>query len=360
MTKKEPRYNVMLSGTMTLVTPFACSPKVDYPLGSEDAAPLPRIDVAQGGSFIRQPFVQASTIRGRIRRAAAHVILSRMEEHNEEPTWEDWLQWALGGVKNSGAESTDIIERHRLISSNAVLSMFGAGVIRTGGMVGGSFLIDPGIPSDPITPSVIRSARRAENKAPELFDFLSLEQMEVVKTYTDNNRENSLAKKEKQRLQKIINTFERAKATGKASKVSQEEYDAAIEAINGVSTTVAAISENSIGRPLAGYEVLPVNLTIPHRMIIKSATAEHIGFVVAALKLFGQAPYIGAHLSHGCGQIEMSYNVTHREGLFGQAHTDGTIDIGDFIHGATVKSDFLAECLEKWEKSTFIPANYRA
>ena len=117
------RYTVYFKGTLKTESPFATSPEGN--LGPNKEQLLPCMPVNVGGAFVDTPFIPASSIRGKLRRAAARVIQDRFQAAGEETTFADWLLWSVGGVKGTGGEDIDPRKRAEVIGKSAVLSVFG-------------------------------------------------------------------------------------------------------------------------------------------------------------------------------------------------------------------------------------------
>lgn len=358
------RYTVYFKGTLSTVTPFANSPEGSR--GPNKEQMLQRLPINIGGGFIEVPIIPASTIRGKLRRAAARVLLDRFEQAGEKVTFNDWLLWSVGGVKGSGGEDIDPRERAEIIAKSAMLSVFGAGDSPARSMVGASLHVAPGIPTQEVRPIVLKGARAHEDKNPLLVSILPPEEMDKVSILIAANRDRSkLANRVKAQV-RVLKKASIDKAKGKPSKTDDEmqtleteitdlkrQLDEAIEAQKLVG------SDTAIGRPLPGYEVLPGGLEIPHTMQVTLQPREYIGFALEALAEFAIDPVIGAHVSDGCGRIAGRYDAFVRRGRDRQVQHVGKISFGD-MEGLQVEGEWLEECCRAWADLDFDPAAYRA
>jgi len=364
-TARGPVYTVFFEGTLKLESPFASCPPTDT---KSNVARLPRLPVYRGGAFELVPHVKPAAIRGKIRRAAAEVLRARYEQAGADIKEVDWFLWTVGGVKGNQRETMDVIERAKIIEDSALLAMFGAGASPAGGMVSGtSFRIDPGIPLSTEV-GIVSGARGAENLNPALSTFLSPAEMERVQEYTDANAErskkNNSVKALKAELSKLI------RKAGKNGKAATKEDSQALDAKRLEMATAEAEhaelsdhaqevgSSNAMGRPLAGYEVLPQGLEIPHGLQLVAATEAHIGFILESIAEFALDPVIGAHISSGCGKISADYAVRFRAGRGRVSTQAGTMAFSG-RGGLEIQSEFLERCLQAWKDLAFVPDHYR-
>jgi CRISPR type IV-associated protein Csf2 len=364
MEEEEKRFTVYFDGTLTTITPFANSPEGNR--GRNDEQLLPRLPINLGGTFKEVPIIPSATLRGKIRRAAARVLLDRFTTMKEPVGFDDWLLWALGGVKGTGDERLDVRRRASVIEGSALLAMFGAGESPAGGMVGARLHINPAIPTGDIPVAVVKGARAAENRAPYLIEIMPETEMDRVQAYTDANRDRSKLQKSRDALSKEIAKHEKAQAQRKPTASPEQLVSKRAELLELDDKLQAAIdaqrlvgSDNAIGRPLPGYEVIPARTELPHRMVIKAGTKEQIGFVLAALEEFALDPVIGAHHAAGCGRVAGLYDVKIRRGRQRSIEHVGRAAYGD-LEGLSLDGDFLTECRAAWEKHAIDPNAYRA
>ena len=360
-------YTVYFRGTLTTESPYAnCPPGHRKPREpNKDRQLLPRIQVNFGGAFEEVPFIQPSTLKGKLRRAAAHVIADRFADAEEQVTFLDWLLWSLGGVKGTDAEDLPPRERQAIIASSALLSTFGAGESPAKTMVGAAFHVGPAIPEIKVDPVVFDSARAHENSNPALLDILSPEGVDQVTNYAAANRDRSQLSTKIKALEREVAKARKADAENKPFEGDLAEMEARLADLQRLLAEAVAAqkalgtAELSIGRPLPGYEALPAGLEMPHAMQLTGQPKAHVGFVLEALDEFAIDPIIGAHVSHGCGRISARYDVSIREGRSRQVQSVGRISYGGF-DGLRVEGEWLEGCRKAWGELDFKPAAYRA
>ena len=164
------KQTIYLKGTITTDTPYATSPEGCR--GRNDEQLLPKLPVNIGGAIKMQPYIPAAGLKGKLRRAAAHVILDRFIDAGKTLTFEDWLLLACGGVKGSEREDIDPRDRARIIDQSALLSLFGAGASPAGGMVGAKLHMFPALPQGDVETAFVKGTRAHEDKRPVLGEIL--------------------------------------------------------------------------------------------------------------------------------------------------------------------------------------------
>ena len=175
-------YDIRLTGTLICQTPVAVSPigagapqPFEPPPGLsnyKDVQFLPRCFVYKDGQPVQVPYIPGSSIRGKLRRAAADAVLaSCYASDNVQVDFQTMLLLRVGGVKTSAKEDISPVLRARVIEANPALSLFGAGT-SAAGFVGSRLSVSPAIPKEEIKTNLITGARVAENKNPELMRLL--------------------------------------------------------------------------------------------------------------------------------------------------------------------------------------------
>ena len=196
-------------------------------------------------------------------------------------------------------------------------------------------------------------------------EFLDPGEIDKVQAYTDANRDRSQLDKDVKEIGRDLHKAERAEAAGKGPgkeaietqrtrlEKAQRDLQEAVEAQRLVG------SDNAIGRPLPGYEVIPAGAVFPHRMVAKAATPLQIGFVLAALREFALDPVIGAHVSDGCGRISAQYDIQIRRGRGDALEAVGRLAYGD-LTGLSSDGTEPRSWLQLWDETRLDPAAYRA
>ena len=331
------RYNLELHGNIMTVTPFANSPAGCK--GQDKSQLLPRMAVNRQGAIVNAPFISASAIRGVLRRAAAEEIAGLFGERGEDVQFVDWLLFSVGGVKGSEKETCSPRERHEYIEGNPLVALFGAGAAGVGGMIGSKLHIAHAIPDSDIEVPKIESARAHEDKSLRLLEVLPEDQQDLAWRFTIANRDRSDLSKQVRAKERELGAARKKRDDAKARELSAE-----LDALSKRLQDATAIQEqfgtdNAIGRPLPGYEVIPPGTEIPHRMSLDAASLSQVGLFFAALRRFARDPVIGAHRAHGCGRIRCQYTVVQRRG--DNNRRLGTLEIGE--------REDIPESAEEWQ-----------
>ena len=358
------KQTIYLKGTITTDTPYATSPEGCR--GRNDEQLLPKLPVNIGGAIKMQPYIPAAGLKGKLRRAAAHVILDRFIDAGKTLTFEDWLLLACGGVKGSEREDIDPRDRARIIDQSALLSLFGAGASPAGGMVGAKLHMFPALPQGDVETAFVKGTRAHEDKRPVLGEILPPEEMGRVALYSAANRDRSRLKKDAAALAKKVRDEEKVAAKGKPTMTDEElsklretaaqakvDYDKAVAAQKEIGSDV------SLGRPLPGYEVIPAGLDLPHEMQLVAVTAVEAGLFIEALDRFALDPVIGAHTSSGCGRISAHYDVMVRQQGERQHEVVGRLSFGG-LDGLVAEGDAFEGWRNAWTEKEFVPDHYRA
>jgi CRISPR type IV-associated protein Csf2 len=70
-------------------------------------------------------------------------------------------------------------------------------------------------------------------------------------------------------------------------------------------------SQESIQRPLEGFEAIKPGTRLKHKMMIQNASDMELGLYLATLREFARNPYVGGHRSLGCGEISGVWSVSY-------------------------------------------------
>src|SRR4051794_31502878 len=143
---------LLLDGTLTATTPIA----IILPAGKDDRPPAgaPRKRMLRDEVMVETVYVPPSSLRGRLR----HLLTSELMRLQNAAdgrvfTPEDYIDTALGGVKDRKAEGeddrrVDLKAIREIRERNPIVSMFGSMVSR----VAGRLIVGDMTPVDPIEP----------------------------------------------------------------------------------------------------------------------------------------------------------------------------------------------------------------
>lgn len=122
------KLDLQFAGVITNVSPIHIvppnSPMAKTADGRGEAAEVATLPIMIDNQIVRVPVIPASTIRGKLRRAATAVALSHLDA---KPSLEAWLYATIGGVKGSAKEDAfDIVDRNSRRRHHPITGLFGA------------------------------------------------------------------------------------------------------------------------------------------------------------------------------------------------------------------------------------------
>ena len=129
-----PIHDIRLTGSLTCDTPLAYSPPDCKDRNNRQL--LPRMRVYENGVTVEKPYMGGAALRGLIRRGSADDIIERALAAGCEVDFSNYLLWRVGGARSTGQEDVDPVTRARLIATNPMLALYGAGTSQAG-FIGG-------------------------------------------------------------------------------------------------------------------------------------------------------------------------------------------------------------------------------
>jgi hypothetical protein len=344
---------IVFNGFITTTTPYANSPAGAK--GPNKEAMLPRVPV--GGEM--RPVIASAAIRAALRQAATREVIERAKAAGAKIAFRDVALWSVGGVKGSGkeAEKVGLAERAGYGDKNVLIGVFGAGESPVGFVTGG-LQVDVAIAPSPAVATIVEGSRRPLNDDPILLEALDSSELNAALAFADVNQRRSRLQDEQKRIKTAMR---------KAAGEERAALDAQLKNITGqLDSTKAeaaeALSDVTIGMPLAGYEVIGSGVTMPHtlRLSIQSNPLR-LGLLLAALERFGLDPRLGAHEGQGCGYVSITYDVaaSRIEGRRRIVTPLGKVTIGR-DEGARVEGQELMDAVAGWDAAGFEFGEYSA
>lgn len=304
------RFDIKLDGFMKTMEPLAHAPPLPKGEKTNDkVARLARMPVQD--SLTETGYVPGGAARGVLRRAADKVV--RKLVGNPKVGFLKATQSRVGGAKGSEETTPDFKRREAIRLADPVIGLFGAGSSPVG-FIEGRLSISHLIPTTPIIPVVVPGARRAENRTEEFMNQLSDDEVLRAEQYGEAN---AIRSKLKTEIKEIEIAIWRAKAVAKEKGVKADTAD--LEAKLAVKTTEHEEAEkraanlgstNTIGMPLAGYEVIPAGVTLRSQIIARQVTEGEAAVLIAAMKGWAFNPRIGAKVAHNCGTMSGAWKVS--------------------------------------------------
>lgn len=306
------KMTLVLKGTVTGIGPLAVSRPNDQFHRNDTVARLPRAGAKRAETAAYFP---GSTLSGALRRACRDIAREATiaTTGNEKPFSLDVHYMLTQGVDTTNkvkAEKTDgIIQSERgLRDANPLLSIFGRWKLP------GHLSIGDMNPNGNVEDVVYihGSGARIDDFArdPGQAGFLSVEDTERLRSILVDDalsqKDVTALKDSKKELAK-----QRTKASSAEKKVIDEKISHLDEEIGQVKSAKSG-SEESIQRPLDGYEAFVPGTEMSHKMVLSNSTAIEIGLFLDTLARLSEKPFLGAHARSGCGEFSAEWEVLTR------------------------------------------------
>ena len=297
------------------------------------------------------PYFPASSIRGALRHAAHRSVLRLVKKNTGETHPFDlnehfMLSQGVDAAKitkgESGSGQFDF--GRELRNKNPMLSTFGRWGLESNLSVGNALPDKAGCWS--MFGGGARSVvfDRDENLLAELSES-DQERLKVIMTEmaafsVDNND----LKAEESSLKKSIKTAGEEEKTAIFSRLNE------IEQIRKTLKSEKEGPEESIRRPIDGYEGFTMGATLSHRMMLRNSNENELGLLLDTLAEFAREPRLGGHKSHNSGLISMSYVVTTWPVDQDKPIVVGKINITE--SGFNVEGDLLLQAREAYKHNS--------
>ena len=291
----------LFDGHLTTQAPFAtCSMSLAATRikPKEDPLPVPVIKTSSGDRM----YIPGQGIRSKLRGALTHIAGKFTLDANEALSLMDAQYLRLGGVKQAGDEAKiDPVKMAAMISKNPVIGLFGAGSPWVTGkaMIGHAIddtLIEKGV-YGPILIDGVRSSMLRRD--PTLVNYLDEDATELLNSLSDEVKASSRIKKQIKEKELEI----------KACKDPETKIQLRSDLKEFEKSTKDDIT-NSEQMPLNGYKAIPPYSRLSHKMRLIGVDQVELGAFIAAIEVFAENPVLGAHASHGCGEVSGEWQVT--------------------------------------------------
>lgn len=291
----------LFDGHLTTEAPFAtCSKSLSESRRDTklDPLPVPTIKTSKGDRM----YIPGQGIRSKLRGALTHVAGVFTRENDDDLSLMDAQYLRLGGVKQSGDEAKiDPTKMAKMLSLNPLISLFGAGSPWVTGkaMIGHAIddaLIERGI-YEPIVIDGVRASMLRRDHS--LVNYLDDESIGALSEIADAVKNSSRIKKQIKEKSSDIRAC-------KDPEMKLQLKEALKEFKNSTEDDIT----NSEQMPLSGYKAIPPQSTLSHKMRLMGVNQIELGAFIASIAGFADAPVLGAHASHGCGEVSGEWKVT--------------------------------------------------
>lgn len=361
---KNARNTFRFEGSITSVTSltvtrpnetFASPPGSSLKLSAKSGR-MPRLGAMREESI---PYFPAGSLRGAIRRAGRNVIRRAVikETGNDTPWGVDTHYMLTQGVDTTNETMNEKIagtigHEEGLRNENPFLSLFGRW--RLPGHVG----IDNAVPEnieDALDCIYVHGRGARSNdfiRSPEQVEFLTLDEAKKLKIFAEQD---SLASEETgeidDQIKALKKDYRQVKDDDEREEIGEQlnQLDAKKKAVKQAKSG----SQESIQRPLEGFEAMKPGLKMSHRMIVQNANDIELGLYLATLREFSRNPYVGGHRSLGCGEISANWQVSYWPEDDNEPTMLGSVKLGadGFEIIDAEGHSVLSEALSFWEKS---------
>lgn len=257
-------------------------------------------------------YMPAAGIRSKLRGACTQLLREALVTRSLPLlSLQDAQLLRLGGVKQSGSEAPiPHDEFQNMLTANPLLSLFGASTPWIDGKLMVGHLYCKEANSDTFGPMLVDGVRsNMLRREPETVEFLTESAMQDYVQEALSVR-NSVAAKG--RLKVLDKAIKNERDADKRRDLKQE-YDALAKA----SKNVIVVPE---GMPLSGYEAIPMGSDMDQKIRLLNASQIELGCLLASIERFAMTPLLGAHLAHGCGEVEGFWNVSSGGKDIGEVH----------------------------------------
>lgn len=284
------KYDIFFDGALTTVEPFTFS----QPFGDGH---LPRM----GGKL----YIQASSIRGKLRRLARDVIYE--ETGCVKLPLADFYFLTLGGIKSGKTEgekdSEDKLAVNKVMAvreKNPLVSLFGAMAPQT---IPGRLMVSHAIAMNDIPTDIVKHVRTNDLvRTPEMVGILNdsaLSDYLAMKGEADVRSKVSADIKVKQAHLRKLDKGSDAYATLSAE-------------INDLKEGKKGMTQVQVGLPNLEYEVIPQGAKLSSRFTLSGATEREAILFLKAMDRFAQNPQLGGKANHGLGVVAGEWDVRFR------------------------------------------------
>ena len=341
----------VLTGHVDAVTPLAVGRKEDQfntQFQPEKTTRLPR----QGPKMNKTPvYWPSTTLRGKLRRSCYEALREAFDDRvggGHKFSLQSAFMLISGidisekrDVETEGVQGQFDVDL-ALRNENPFLSLWGRW--RLGGRVGP----DKSYPVNPESCLAVMGNGCRTNHFARETEEVSLLGVKDQTLLADIIRADYLSSKDKDVVKKEITALnaqykdekDPAEKTYIKEQISQHEKDMKETRKNKKG------SGDAIQRPLEGYEAIVAGTRMTQRTFLKQASEFELGLYLAGLRKFSEFPLMGAHFSHGCGQVSAEWDVTM---LVNRKPQDvGSIKLGLFEF--SVEGEVLEQALALWDQ----------
>jgi CRISPR type IV-associated protein Csf2 len=304
-------------------------------------------------------YFPATTLRGSLRRAGRNLLRRAVIKSTGNLTpWSVDTHYML----TQGVDTTNETLNEKVAGSigvetdlreqNPFLSLFGRWKLP------GHLGIDNALPQNNDCLYVEgRGARSNDfNRDPDQIQFLNMEEASRLK---DILEQDSLAAEEAGDIDSQIRVLKK-EISGLSDKDEKSEVNEQIKVLESRKKAVKGAktgSQESIQRPIEGFEAIQPGTRMNHRMLVQNASDLELGLFLASLNEMSRNPVIGGHRSLGCGEIRGEWSVSYWPDTADEPIIAGTVIMSSEGFHITDADDqaILTTALTNWKTAAENP-----
>lgn len=308
MSNQNDRFDLRLDGLLTNLSPITIVPPNAEQRTTGDGkgkfSRVARRTINANGLRDERPVLTASTLRGKLRRAAVGIMreADRANGNSGILTLSQAHLNLVGGIKGAEKEEGfDILRRAALREKNPVLALFGG----SDPWMMSRAMIGDGVPTEPVECDIIGHVRSDDaSRDPDFFDKVDEAAAAQWSNLRNANRLRTGRKDEEKRIKSQIVAARKAKDTSLVERLTAE--------LDDLRATGKEDTANAVSMPLT-HECIPVGVEFTHRIILRGVTRAEAGLFLLAMAYFWrEMPNVGQQASKGYGLMEGSYTVAYR------------------------------------------------
>lgn len=304
---KENRISLTLRGEITAITPISVTRPDDNfkSLTADDKKPrLPRMGAKRDEV---SPFIPGSSFRSGLRHSAVQVISKLLDKKFTV----DQIYMLVQGVDTTRltvAENVDgeIDKESALREVNPFLSLFGRWGLPSHAGVGDLIPVDKNCIFT--AGAGVRTNEFIRN--PSAVSFIDEEQLGYLKDLLNGETASAGEVREIdssiRKLLKVLRDTE--------GQTEKDRINAEIVILEDKKKDIKANkvgSENTIQRPLSGFEAVIPGTVLNQRISLQMVSKAELGMFLASVAEFSRSPIIGGHRNYACGAVSGEYAVNY-------------------------------------------------
>lgn len=336
--------DLRFTGTLVAQTPISIVPPNNGTLEHNGGtySPIARHSIFDPATnqVEQRPVITASTLRGKIRRAAARICFALSEGR---PGLTPFLYASVGDVKGAGSEDVySINDRNARRERNPIIALFGASVPWDMSRAYVDHAI--GRKEDTEVVSGVRTDDFQRNA-----DILELLDDNSVEPYLEKRENVKAVKALKAQKTELIRKLKPARDKGDTAEIARINAD--LKALDEQIKAAKKEAGNSLMLPHA-HETIVQGAQLTHRIVLNRVTEAEAGlFLLAIRNVFDQSPVFGAKAANNYGLITADWKVEMR-----LANTPGAkwgpvghVAMRPFDEGEISGAE-LEKCLTAWDE----------